>query len=57
MGLTEEIAIKLGIKAGDLKSVLSDAGATIKQFKKEGEGGDDEGFRSTSIRSRRGSAT
>jgi hypothetical protein len=44
MGLTEEIAIKLGIKAGDLKSVLSDAGATIKQFKKEGEGGDDEGF-------------
>lgn len=41
MAAVDEIAIKLGVKTGDLKAALSDAGATIKKFKKDGEGGAD----------------
>jgi hypothetical protein len=38
---TEEIAIRLGVKTGDLKAALADAGSDIKRFKKSGESGDD----------------
>jgi len=42
--VAEEIAIKLGVKTGDLKAALSDAGASIKKFKKEGESTESEGL-------------
>ncbi len=44
MAAVDEIAIKLGIKTGDLKAALLDAGADVKKFKKEGESGPDEGL-------------
>jgi hypothetical protein len=37
MNATEEIAIKLGLKTGDLKAALADVGASIKKLKKDGE--------------------
>lgn len=37
MAAVDEIAIKLGIKTGDLKAALADAGAAVKKFKKEGQ--------------------
>lgn len=40
MAAVDEIAIKLGIKTGDLKAALADAGATVKKFKKDAEGDD-----------------
>lgn len=44
MAAVEEIAIRLGVKSGDLKAALLDAGASIKQFKKTGESGPNEGL-------------
>lgn len=40
MAAVDEIAIKLGVKVGDLKAALADAGATVKKFKKDAEGDD-----------------
>jgi len=37
MAAVDEIAIKLGIKTGDLKAALADAGAAVKKFKKDGQ--------------------
>lgn len=39
--IAEEIAIKLGVKTGDLKAALTDAGASIKKLKKDSEDGGD----------------
>lgn len=44
MAAVDEIAIKLGVKTGDLKAALSDAGASIKKFKKEGESHEGDGL-------------
>lgn len=44
MAAVDEIAIKLGIKTGDLKAALLDAGADVKKFKKAGESTEDEGL-------------
>lgn len=38
---TEEIAIKLGVKTGDLKAALSDAGARINKLKSDSKDGGD----------------
>ena len=38
MAAVDEIAVKLGIKTGDLKAALADAGSTVKKFKKDAEG-------------------
>lgn len=54
MAATEEIAIRLGVKSGDLKAALLDAGASIKKFKKEGESGPNEGLLGTLKKSRQG---
>lgn len=54
MAATEEIAIRLGVKAGDLKAALLDAGASIKKFKKDGESGPNEGLLGTLKKSRQG---
>lgn len=54
MAAVDEIAIKLGVKTGDLKAALSDAGASIKKFKKEGESGADEGLVGTLKKSTKG---
>lgn len=39
MNVQEEIAIKLGLKAGDLKAALADTNSTIKSFAHDGEEG------------------
>ncbi len=44
MAAVDEIAIKLGIKTGDLKAALLDANAQVKAFKKAGESTEDEGL-------------
>jgi hypothetical protein len=52
--VTEEIAIKLGIKNADLKAVLADSGAAIKTFKKTGESTGDDGLLGTIKKQTRG---
>jgi hypothetical protein len=44
MAAVDEIAIKLGVKTGDLKAALAGANADIKAFKKGGEGTGDDGL-------------
>lgn len=44
MAAVDEIAIKLGVKTGDLKSALTDANAQIKTFKQAGEGNENKDF-------------
>lgn len=44
MAAVDEIAIKLGVKTGDLKAALANANVDIKAFKKAGEGSGDDGL-------------
>lgn len=44
MAAVDEIAIKLGVRTGELKAALSDANAQIKTFKKASEGDGNDGL-------------
>lgn len=47
MASVEEIAIKFGLKPGDVKAGLADLGVDIKKFKKAGESTEDDGLLGT----------